>query len=69
MTVVLSAMGTRMDCDGCDAHVASPSLSIAELRHANGYVIRDGRDYCPACRGRSPDPSARPPHGDGPAAA
>jgi hypothetical protein len=52
MTVVRSAMGTRLDCDGCDGHAATPSLSIETLRRNTDYVQHNGRDYCPDCQHR-----------------
>ena len=49
MTVVRSASGVRVDCDGCGDHAASPGLSIEVLRRATGYVQHEDRDWCPDC--------------------
>jgi hypothetical protein len=49
MTVVASASGTRIDCDSCGEHTASPDLTVDELRRVAGFVVVAGRDYCPVC--------------------
>ena len=49
MTVISSALGTRIDCDGCGEHVVTPRHSAAALRLATGYARLDGHDYCPRC--------------------
>jgi hypothetical protein len=52
MTVLASASGTRIDCDACGEHIASPDLRLYQLRSATGFVLIDGRDYCPFCAER-----------------
>ena len=49
MTVLASASGTRIDCDRCGSHTASPDLAVAVLRHATGFVRHDDQDLCPDC--------------------
>lgn len=51
MTVIRSASGTRIDCDNCGEHTASPELSAPQLRAATGYVrpAGQGSDFCPRC--------------------
>jgi hypothetical protein len=49
VTVVASASGTRIDCDRCGSHAASPDLAVAVLRNATGFVRRDDQDLCPDC--------------------
>ena len=49
MTVISSALGTRIDCDRCGEHVATPRHSVAALRLATGYARLEGHDYCPRC--------------------
>ena len=49
MTVVRSASGIRIDCDGCAHHTAAPSFPLEVLRSTTGYVHHDGRDFCPSC--------------------
>ena len=49
MTVLASASGTRIDCDRCGWHAASPDLAVALLRRAAGFVRRDGEDLCSDC--------------------
>jgi hypothetical protein len=73
VTVISSAVGTRIDCDLCGEHVVTRRHSTAALRLATGYVRLDGDDYCPRCAevtaGAPVDePSAEPPD-PGPAAA
>jgi hypothetical protein len=65
VTVISSALGTRIDCDRCGRHAATASLSLEALRRTTGYAQLDGRDYCPQCRKESIDaridsPRARP---------
>jgi hypothetical protein len=55
VTVISSALGTRIDCDRCGQHAATASLSIEALRRATGYAQLDGRDYCPQCLEESID--------------
>ena len=73
MTVIRSASGVRIDCDGCREHAASPGLSIEVLRRATGYVQHGDRDWCPDCwrqRAASRLPASGPRRDDsGPAAA
>jgi len=73
VTVISSALGTRIDCDRCGEHGATPSLSIEALRRATGYARLDGRDYCPQCLAESIDARNDSPLGgpsaNGPAAA
>jgi hypothetical protein len=57
VTVIASALGTRIDCDICGEHTTSPDLTLDQLRRATGYVRVDGRDYCPGC---APGGSAPP---------
>jgi hypothetical protein len=59
VTVLPSASGSRIDCDGCGQRTSSPDLTIEQLRRATGYERVDDRDYCPDCaagaeRGDSP---------------
>ena len=49
MTVIRSASGIRIDCDGCAHHTAAPSFPLEVLRSTTGYVHDDGRDFCPSC--------------------
>jgi hypothetical protein len=49
VSVLASASGTRIDCDDCGEHSASPYLTVDQLRRATGYVRIAGRDYCPRC--------------------
>jgi hypothetical protein len=73
VTVISSALGTRIDCDRCGEHVVTPRHSTPALRLATGYALLDGRDYCPRCAGtlsgaRFDEPRPEPPD-SGPAAA
>ena len=52
MALIQSASGTRIDCDMCEDYAAAPSLSVEVLRRATGYVLHDGRDFCPECWAR-----------------
>lgn len=47
--MLLSASGSRIDCDECGHHAAAASLSVEDLRRTTGYVYHRGRDFCPAC--------------------
>ena len=49
MTVISSALGTRIDCDRCGEHVVTTRHSVVALRLATGYTRLDGHDYCPRC--------------------
>ena len=49
MTVIGSASGVRIDCDGCREYAASPGLAIEVLRRATGFVQHGNRDWCPDC--------------------
>jgi hypothetical protein len=49
MTVISSALGTRIDCDYCGEHVVTTLHSTTALRLATGYARLDGHDYCPRC--------------------
>jgi hypothetical protein len=49
VTVLASASGTRIDCDRCGWHAASPDLSVTLLRRDSGFVQRDGADLCSDC--------------------
>jgi hypothetical protein len=49
MTVISSALGTRIDCDHCGEHVVTTRHSAAALRLATGYARLEGHDYCPRC--------------------
>ena len=49
MTVISSALGTRIDCDRCGEHVVTARHSAAALRSATGYARLDGHDYGPRC--------------------
>ena len=73
MTVIRSASGVRIDCDGCGEYTASPGFSIEVLRRATGYVHHGDRDWCPDCckeRAASRFRASEPRRGDsGPAAA
>jgi hypothetical protein len=73
VTVISSALGTRIDCDRCGEHVVTTRHSTAALRLATGYALLDGHDYCPGCVGASSGaevdaPRAEPPD-SGPTAA
>jgi hypothetical protein len=48
-TILRSASGTRVDCDRCGIHAASPDLSLEQLQRATGYVHVQGADLCPDC--------------------
>jgi hypothetical protein len=60
VTVLASASGTRIDCDRCGWHVASPDLSVALLRRAAGFVSRSGEDLCPDCADATQEERAEP---------
>jgi hypothetical protein len=49
VTVLASASGTRIDCDRCGWHVASPDLSVALLRRAAGFTRWRDEDLCSEC--------------------
>jgi hypothetical protein len=49
VTVISSALGTRIDCDRCGEHVVTTRHSAVALRLATGYARPDGHDYCPRC--------------------
>jgi hypothetical protein len=49
VTVLASASGTRIDCDRCGWHAASPDLSVALLRRAAGFVHLRDEDLCSDC--------------------
>jgi hypothetical protein len=73
VTVISSALGTRIDCDHCGQHVVTTRHSAVALRLATGYTRLDGHDHCPRCldasSGAQTDaPRAEPP-GFGPTAA
>ena len=73
MTVISSALGTRIDCDRCGEHVMTPRHSAAALRLTSGYARLDGGDYCPRCveassGAQAEAPRVKPPD-SGPAAA
>jgi hypothetical protein len=59
VTIVASASGTRIDCDRCGSHAASPDLAVALLRRATGFIRRDDADLCPDCAD-APDEDAEP---------
>jgi hypothetical protein len=73
VTVISSASGTRIDCDGCGDHVMTTHNSTAALRLATGYALVDGHDFCPRCveasNGAQPDAPLTEPPDSGPAAA
>jgi hypothetical protein len=73
VTVISSALGTRIDCDRCGEHVATPRHSVAALRLATGYARLAGDDYCPRCVEASGGAPVQAPHTEppdsGPAAA
>ena len=73
MTVISSALGTRIDCDGCGEHVTTTHDSTDALRLATGYALVDGHDFCPRCVegsiGAQADAPLREPPDSGPAAA
>jgi hypothetical protein len=66
MTVISSASGTRIDCDACGEHAATPAWSAPALRLEAGFVRHEGRDWCPGCWSER---GARDPGDEGPAAA
>ena len=51
VTVIANVFGTRIDCDKCGEHTASPDLSTEQLRLATGYRRPEGQDFdlCPRC--------------------
>ena len=57
VTIVRSVSGTRVDCDRCGTHAASPDLSLEQLRRATAYVHVQGTDLCPDC---APAPNGAP---------
>jgi hypothetical protein len=73
VTVISSAVGTRIDCDRCGEHVVTRRHSAAALRLATGYVRIDGDDCCPRCveaaTGAPVDAPPDEPPDTGPAAA
>jgi hypothetical protein len=73
VTVISSALGTRIDCDRCGEHVVTTHHSTAALRLATGYALIHGHDYCPRCLqdttgARGDAPGTEPPD-SGPAVA
>ena len=60
MTVLASASGTRIDCDRCGWHAASPDLSVAHLRRATGFVRWRDEDLCSDCAETAPEQHAEP---------
>jgi hypothetical protein len=60
VTVLASASGTRIDCDRCGWHAASPDLSVAVLRRAAGFVRRQDQDLCSECAEAAQDEQAEP---------
>jgi hypothetical protein len=60
VTVLASASGTRIDCDRCGSHAASPDLSVALLRRATGFVRWRDEDLCSDCAETASDEQAEP---------
>jgi NMD protein affecting ribosome stability and mRNA decay len=57
VTVVASALGTRIDCDRCGAHVGDQHEALVHLRDATGFARRNAVDLCPRCAESQPAPS------------